>query len=461
MQTAQAAEEAAAEARWRSGEQAGELEAAAAREREARLCAEAEAHAMQQERDAAHRAMHDLRLQLRGCADALKQQQRAAALGRMAAEAAGRERDAAVAAAKEAEDAAAARVTRAKADCTRRLEDGLAACAAHRRAVEAAADRRADRAQREAAARVAAAKEAARRLVVAVKRSADEELQRAGRHFKEAEAEKRRDLEAALRKDFEARLDAQRQQLEQQRQHDAAAAGEQSHEKAERAAEDKAIRERVWQRRMDALQQDSDARVEQATSEAAAARASAVAARQEAAKLRQERLDQDSAWAERLETARTTWQQERADSERSWQASLREAQDAAASEQQAAAKEAAAKLAAERERMKKDAQKRARSEALQELSSELDDRSTEITVLRSQIKHLQRRTCRCLANCRGGPDCPCDRAFTICITSPQRKATLRVANERIHMRGPGDLCSKGRSAGCTQLAANKGVLVEI
>lgn len=48
MQTAQAAEAAAAEARWRSGEQAGELEAAGAREHEARLRAEAEARAMQQ-----------------------------------------------------------------------------------------------------------------------------------------------------------------------------------------------------------------------------------------------------------------------------------------------------------------------------------------------------------------------------------------------------------------------------
>lgn len=128
---------------------------------------------------------------------------------------------------------------------------------------------------------MAAAKEAARKLVVAVKRSADEELQRAGRHFKgemcediatlatctvsstafvrmqvlmsatngwfsvtEAEAEKRQDLEAALQKDLEARLDAQRQQLERQRQQDAAAAGDQSRERAERAAEERAIRER-------------------------------------------------------------------------------------------------------------------------------------------------------------------------------------------------------------------------
>lgn len=48
MQTAQAAEEAAAEARSRSRERVGEVEAATAQEREARLRAEAEARAMQQ-----------------------------------------------------------------------------------------------------------------------------------------------------------------------------------------------------------------------------------------------------------------------------------------------------------------------------------------------------------------------------------------------------------------------------
>ena len=41
------------------------------------------------------RAMHDLRAQLRGCADALEQQQRATALARLHAETAARERDAA------------------------------------------------------------------------------------------------------------------------------------------------------------------------------------------------------------------------------------------------------------------------------------------------------------------------------------------------------------------------------
>ena len=48
-----------------------------------------------QELDAAVRAMHDLRAQLRGCADALEQQQRATALARLHAETAARERDAA------------------------------------------------------------------------------------------------------------------------------------------------------------------------------------------------------------------------------------------------------------------------------------------------------------------------------------------------------------------------------
>lgn len=49
-----------------------------------------------QERDEAVRAMHDLRAQLRGCADALEQQQRATALARLSGEATARERDSAL-----------------------------------------------------------------------------------------------------------------------------------------------------------------------------------------------------------------------------------------------------------------------------------------------------------------------------------------------------------------------------
>jgi hypothetical protein len=60
----------------------------------------------------------------------------------------------------------------------------LAACAAERRAVEAAADRRADRAQHDARAGIAAVRDAARVLMVAAKRAAEQELQLAGSNFK-------------------------------------------------------------------------------------------------------------------------------------------------------------------------------------------------------------------------------------------------------------------------------------
>lgn len=131
-----------------------------------------------------------------------------------------------------------------------------------------------------------------------------------------------------------------------------------------------------------------------------------------------------------------------------------------------------------------DAQHRAKGEALQELSGELEERAVEISALRSQIKcglsctcsvvnvasncsvakrgtlpssltvaqgqtlsrglfytytrscpghpvlspdgshpncrHLQRRACRCLASCRGGAACPCHQALTVCLASPRR-----------------------------------------
>jgi hypothetical protein len=66
---------------------------------------------------------------------------------------------------------------------------------------------------------------------------------------------------------------------------------------------------RTWQRRMDTLQQDAEASVRRAAGEAAAALEAADAAAREAAAARQQRLDQDSAWAQRLERARDAWQQ--------------------------------------------------------------------------------------------------------------------------------------------------------
>jgi hypothetical protein len=64
---------------------------------------------------------------------------------------------------------------------------------------------------------------------------------------------------------------------------------------------------------MDSLQQDAEASVGQAAGEAAAARDAADAAARGAAAARQQRLEQDSAWAQRLERARDAWQQVLAD----------------------------------------------------------------------------------------------------------------------------------------------------
>lgn len=66
---------------------------------------------------------------------------------------------------------------------------------------------------------------------------------------------------------------------------------------------------RVWQRRMDTLQQDAEARAQQAAAEAGAARDAADAARWEVNQMRQQRLDADSAAAQRLERAREAWEQ--------------------------------------------------------------------------------------------------------------------------------------------------------